>query len=179
MILFETVCRGNQKSAWGVFGLFMGLALLGFLAMNFEIVKPVIAQVVMLVSLVAAAYVQIRFISTAFLYQAVREEEGDFLVISRRQGRKTVAACKLALAHLKWVKNVDTRIAPATLVQGVPVSNYSAYLLADTYTLAYFDDGAERVLVRFNADETFLSSLSAYEPIENGANEDTDEEAQN
>lgn len=173
MILFETVSRGNRKSAWGVFGLFMGLALLGFLAMNFQIGKPIIAQVVLLVSLIAAAYVQIRFISTAFIYQAVREEEGDFLVISRRQGRKSVAACKLSLGHLKWVKDVDTRIAPATLVEGVPVSNYSAYLLSDTYSLAYFDDGSERVMIRFNADEAFLTALAAYESKEK---EETTEE---
>ncbi|MBO5652714.1 MAG: hypothetical protein J6S44_00695, partial [Clostridia bacterium] len=69
MMLFETVCRGNHKNAWGVFALFSGIALLAFLAMNFEVGKPIIAQVVLLVSLVVAAYVQIRFISTAFLYQ--------------------------------------------------------------------------------------------------------------
>ena len=166
MILFQTVCRGNHKSAWGVFALFSGLAVLAFLAMYFEIGRLIIAQVILLISLIVASYVEIRFIGTAFIYQALREEDGDFLLISRRQGRRSVAQCKLALSCLKWIEAVDTRLAPAPQVEGVPVSNYSAYLFADSYTLALFDDGVSSVLIRINADEAFLSALAAYLPKE-------------
>lgn len=162
MILHETVCRGNHKNAWGVFGLFMGLSLLAFVAMQLEIGRPIIAQLVLLFSLLVAAYIQIRFITTAFLYQVIREEDGDYLLISRRQGRRTVAAVKLSLAHLKWIEQVDTRKSPAPIVEGVPTSNYSAYLLADAYTLVFFDDGEGRVLLRINADEPFLAALATY-----------------
>lgn len=176
MILFETVCRGNHKNAWTVFWIFIGLAVLGFLAMNFEIGRPIIAQLVLLVSLIAAAYVQIRFIATAFLYQAIREDEGDFLVISRKQGRKCVGAAKLSLAHLRWLTRVDTRVSPAPTVEGVPVCNYSAHLFADAYALAFFDDGADKVLLRINADEPFLAALEAYLPFEEDASEEKQEE---
>ena len=161
MILFQTVCRGNHKNAWGVFGLFSTLAVLAFLAMRFEIGKPILAQIILLFSLMVAAYVQIRFIATAFLYQVFREEE-DYLLVSRKQGRRTAAVARLSLSHLRWVARVDTRTAPAPVVEGVPVSNYSAYIFSDTYTLAFFDDGTDKVLLRINADEAFLDALESY-----------------
>lgn len=166
MMLFETVCRGNHKNAWGVFALFSGIAVLAFLAMNFEIGKPIIAQVILLVSLIVAAYVQIRFISTAFLYQVFREEDGDYLLVSRKQGRRAACAAKLSLAHLKWIERVDTRKTAAPFVEGVAAANYSAYIFSEVYDLLYFDDGEEKVLLRLNADEEFLGKLGAYLPSE-------------
>lgn len=165
MMLFETVCRGNHKNAWGVFALFSGLAVLAFLAMNFEIGKPIIAQVILLVSLIVAAYVQIRFISTAFLYQVFREEDGEYLLVSRKQGRRAACAAKLPLAHLKWIERVDTRKAAAPFVEGVAPSNYSAYIFSEVYELLYFENGDEKALLRLNADEPFLASLEAYLPM--------------
>ena len=166
MMRFETVCRGNHKNAWGVFALFSGIAVLAFLAMNFEVGKPIIAQVVLLVSLVVAAYVQIRFISTAFLYQVFHEEDGDYILVSRKQGRRAACAVKLPLAHLKWIERVDTRKAAATFVEGVAAANYSAYIFSDVYQLVYFEGGEEKALLRLNADEEFLRRLEAYLPTE-------------
>ena len=180
MMLFETVCRGNHKNAWGVFALFSGIAVLAFLAMNFEIGKPIIAQVVLMVSLIVAAYVQIRFISTAFLYQVFREADGDYLLVSRKQGRRAACAAKLPLAHLKWIERVDTRKAAPPVVEGTVAANYSAYIFSDVYELVFFDDGGERVLLRLNADEAFLSALSSYvQAPENGANAEESQDEEN
>ena len=43
----------------------------------------------------------------------------------------------------------------------LPIVNYSAHLLADSYTLLLFE-GEEPSLIRINADEEFLAILASY-----------------
>ncbi|MBO7171271.1 MAG: hypothetical protein J6W28_08860, partial [Clostridia bacterium] len=47
------------------------------------------------------------------------------------------------------------------------------YIFSDVYELLFFDDGGERALLRLNADDAFLSALSAYvQPAEKSADAD-------
>ena len=158
------LCRGNNRNTVIVFFIFLGIAVLAFVAMQLELSTPVTCQAILFLSLIIAAYVYIRYLATAYLYKIVEEEGEHFLLAIRCQGKRQFTRCKLSLSALCGILTVNTRASQKPTLPRVPVSNFSSLLLAEEYTLLYFDDGKEQLLLRINADEAFLSVLSSLAP---------------
>ena len=164
---------GEKKNTRIAFFLFLGIAVLAFFANYFQITTPVIAQAILLLALITAAYLFIRYIGTAYLYELITEDDGAHLLITRVQGKRHFTQRKLAMSTLKAIIPVNTtNAALRPVLPKCPSVNYSAHLLADEYTLLHFDDGNDPVLIRINADETFLSYLDAYLPAPPAAEEE-------
>ena len=93
------------------------------------------------------------------------EEDGEhFLLLIRCQGKRQLLRGKMTLSALVGMVTVSTHAQEKPALPRLPVSNFSSLLLADEYTLLYFDDGKEQLLLRINADEAFLSVLSSLAP---------------
>lgn len=157
----EYLCRGDRKNTYLAFFIFLGIAALGFVALAFKIATPVVGQAVIFISLIVAAYIFVRYIGTAYRYTIVAEEDGDHLLIVRVQGKKSFTQRKLPLSALSAVMEMQSTPNAPKAHPKLPVINYSAHLLADSYTLLYFE-GDEPTLIRINADEAFLATLATY-----------------
>lgn len=156
---------GEKKNTHIAFFLFLGIAVLAFFANYFQITEPVIAQAILLLALVIAAYIFIRYIGTAYLYELITEDDGTYLLVTRVQGKRHFTQRKLAMRTLRAIIPVITNNAALRpTLPKCPSVNYSAHLLADEYTLLHFDDGNDPVLIRINADEDFLAHLIAFLP---------------
>lgn len=158
---------GDKKNTRIAFFLFLGIAVLAFVANYFQLTKPVVAQAILFLALIVAAYIFIRYIGTAYLYELIDEDDNAYLLITRVQGKRHFTQRKIAMNTLCAIIPVNT--TNAALRPALPKChsvNYSAQLLADEYTLLHFDDGNDPVLIRINADETFLSHLAAYLPAQ-------------
>ena len=99
----EYLCRGDRKNTYLAFFIFLGIAVLGFLALTFRLTTPVVGQAIIFISLIVAAYIFIRYIGTAYKYEIVSETDGDHLLIIRVQGKKNFTQRKLPLAALSAV----------------------------------------------------------------------------
>lgn len=173
------LCRGNGKNTRLAFFLFLGIAVLGIIALFFDLSRPVIAQGITFISLIVAAYVCVRYMATSYRYDIVSEEDGDYLLIVRVQGKRDFTQQKLPLSSLAAMIAVSNTSGISPKRPDLPVSNYSAELMADDYTLLHFT-GDEPALLRINADEAFLTALAAYVPADDTEdNENTVEESEN
>ena len=157
----EYLCRGDRKNTYLVFFVFLGLAAIGFVVMGLKQTPPIIGQVITFVSLIVAAYIFIRYIGTAYKYEIVAEEDGDYLLVIRVQGKKHFTQKKLPLSVLSAIMEMQSNTNTANAHPKLPVANFSAHLLADSYTLLYFE-GDDPALIRINADEAFLATLASY-----------------
>lgn len=157
------LCRGDRKNTVIAFVVFVAIGALGFLFAGLGVTSPVVGQAIAFIALIVAAYIFIRYIGTMYRYDVFEEEEGDFLLIVRVQGKKDFTQKKLPLSSLLAVIEVKNGMAPAKEKPDLPTTNFSSHLLADDYTLLHFG-GAEPQLLRINADEEFLALLSAYLP---------------
>lgn len=157
----EYLCRGDRKNTYLSFFVFLGIAALGFVALAIDLTSPVIGQAIVFISLIVAAYIFIRYIGTAYKYEIVEEEEGEYLLIIRVQGKKAFTQRKLPLSALSAIMEMQSNAKTSGEHPKLPVANYSAHLLADSYTLLYFE-GEEPALIRINADEAFLATLATY-----------------
>ena len=166
------LCRGNGKNTRLAFFLFLGIAILGILALILGFSRPVIAQGIAFISLIVAGYICVRYMVTAYRYEIVSEADGDYLLIVRVQGKRDFTEQKLPLSSLAAIIAVNTAANVQAERPELPVSNYSAELMADEYTLLHFTGDAP-TLLRINADEAFLAILAAYVPT------DTPEEPEN
>lgn len=155
------LCRGDRKNTYIAFLIFLGIAALGILSLSLALTAPIIGQAITFISLIVAAYIFVRYIGTAYRYEIVEEEEGDHLLIIRVQGKKSFTQRKLPLSELSAVMEMQSNANAAHAHPKAPISNYSAHLLADSYTLLYFE-GDDPSLIRINADEEFLSILASY-----------------
>lgn len=171
--------QSEKKNTRLAFFLFLGIAALGVLALILGFSRPVIAQGITFISLIVAAYICVRYMVTSYRYEIVSESDGDYLLIVRVQGKRDFTQQKLPLSALTAIIEVNTAASTQTERPDLPVSNYSAQLFADVYTLLHFT-GAEPTLLRINADEAFLTELAAYLPEDNTEEpENADKEAEN
>lgn len=171
----EYLCRGDRKNTYIAFFIFLGLATLGFVALALQLTAPIIGQAITFISLAVAAYIFIRYIGTAYKYEIVTEEDGDYLLVVRVQGKKLFTQKKLPLSALSAIIEMQSNTSTADAHPKLPVANFSAHLLADSYTLLYFE-GDDPALIRINADEAFLATLASYITVEK---EPTPEENEN
>ncbi|MBR6745033.1 MAG: hypothetical protein IKM00_07460 [Clostridia bacterium] len=155
------LCRGDRKNTYLAFFIFLGIAVLGMLALFFQMTSPIVGQAIVFISLIVAAYIFIRYIGTAYRYDIVSEEDGDYLLVVRVQGKKNFTQRKLALSALSAVMEMQSSPNAPKEHPKLPVANYSAHLLADSYTLLYFE-GDDPSLIRINAEEEFLAILASY-----------------
>ena len=103
------------------------------------------------------------------------------MLVIRVQGKKNFTQKKLALSDLSAVMEMQNNPNAPKEHPKLPVVNYSAHLLADSYTLLYFE-GEDPSLLRINADEEFIATLAAYIPAEEPVpteNESLSEENEN
>lgn len=157
----EYLCRGDRKNTYLAFFVFLGIAALGFVALAFHWTSSVVGQAIVFIALIVAAYIFIRYIGTAYKYEIVSEEDGDYLLVIRVQGKKNFTQRKLPLSALSAVMEMQSNPNVPKEHPKLPIANYSAHLLADSYTLLWFE-GEEPALVRINADEAFLATLATY-----------------
>ena len=157
----EYLCRGDRKNTYIAFFIFLGVAVLGFFALAVKLTTPVIGQAITFISLIVAVYIFIRYIGTAYKYEIVSEEDGDYLLIIRVQGKKNFTQRKLPLSALSAVMEMQSNLNAPKEHPRLSVANYSAHLLADSYTLLYFE-GDDPALIRINADEAFLATVAMY-----------------
>ena len=171
----EYLCRGDRKNTYLAFFIFLGLAALGFVMLAFKLTTPIVGQAITFISLIVAAYIFVRYIGTAYKYEIVQEEDGDYLLVVRVQGKKLFTQKKLPLSVLSAIMEMQSNANTAGAHPKLPIANYSAHLLADSYTLLYFE-GDDPALIRINADEAFLATLASYITVEK---EPTPEENEN
>ena len=164
------VCRGDRKNTYLAFFVFLGLAVLGMLAAALHLTSEVIAQAIAFIAFIVAAYIFIRFIATVYRYELIAEEEGDYLLIIRIQGKKEFTQRKSALSCLAAIYTVDTARGIKPEHPKLPLFNYSSHLFAESYTLLQFE-GEDPALFRINADDAFLEALAAYLPKEEASKE--------
>ena len=155
------LCRGDRKNTYIAFFLFLGTAALAFFALALELTTPIIGQAIVFISLIVAAYIFVRYIATAYRYEVVAEEDGDYLLVIRVQGKKEFTQRKLPLSALTALLEVQSNAATKTPHPKLPVVNYSSHLLADSYTLLCFE-GEDPTILRVNADEAFTALLASY-----------------
>ena len=167
------LCRGDKKNTRLAFFVLLAIAALMILLLILQVVTSVVGQAVAFISLGAAAYIFIRYIATVYRYDILSEEDGDYLLIVRVQGKRELTQRKLPLSSL--VSLIDVRNDPNVPKSrpDLPVTNYSSHLMADEYTLLHFE-GDESALLRVNIDEEFRSVLVSYLPDEEG-DEDIEE----
>ena len=161
----EYLCRGDRKNTYLAFFIFLGLAALGFVMLGLKLTAPIVGQAITFISLIVAAYIFVRYIGTAYRYEIKTESDGDYLLIVRVQGKKLFTQRKLPLAALSAIMEMQSNTNTAGAHPKLPVVNYSAHLLADSYTLLYFE-GDDPALIRINADEAFLATLASYITVE-------------
>ncbi len=157
------IVRGATKKAWLFFGLMIALAAVALLMENLHIAVPIIAQIVLLLSLVCAVYILVRYITSGYLYEIIGEasEENDtvyYLYIVRMQGKKGITQAKLPLSALTAV----AKQKPEGIKKSV--SNFSPVLLAEDDVYLAFSDDVERSLLRIHADEAFVKALLEASP---------------
>lgn len=150
--------NGNTKKAWLFIGILLAAAALALLLDNLKLTEPLIAQLVLLFSLIAAVYLLIRHVTCAYAYEVmpVSEEEGETsytLYIIRMQGKKGLTQAMLPLSALTAI----AREKPEGLKTAV--SNFSPVLLAEDDIYLAFDPKTERTLIRIHADEAFVKAL--------------------
>lgn len=155
------LCRGDRKNTYLAFFIFLGIAALGALALFFKMTTPIVGQAIVFIALIVAAYIFIRYIGTAYRYDIIEEEGGDHILFIRVQGKKTFTQRKLALSDLSAVMEMQSSPNAPKEHPKLPIANYSAHLLADSYTLLFFE-GEDPSLIRINADEAFLAILASY-----------------
>ena len=155
------LCRGDRKKTYLAFFIFLGIAALAFVALALKLTTAVVGQAIVFISLIVAAYIFIRYIGTSYRYDIIAEEDGDHLLIVRVQGKKDFTQRKLPLSSLSAVMEIQSNTNAKNEHPALPVANYSAHLLADSYTLLYFE-GDEPALIRINADEAFIAHLASY-----------------
>lgn len=156
-------CRGDRKNTRIAFFIFLGIGALAILLLAVRAVSSVIWQAIALIALGVAAYIFIRYMATVYRYEIVSEEDGDYLLIVRVQGKRQVIQRKLAMAAL--VSLIEIKNTPNAPKEhpNLPVTNYSSHLMADEYTLLHFE-GSESALLRVNIDDEFRSVLLTYLP---------------
>ena len=159
------LCRGDRKNTYLVFFVFLALGFLGFFLAGVGVASPLVGQGIAFISLIVAAYIFIRYIATLYRYEIITEEEGDFLLIIRVQGKKDFTQKKLPMTELSAIIEIKNDPNVPKEHPDLPVINYSSHLMADTYFLLHFA-GEEPVLLRVNVEEEFLSALTAYLPAD-------------
>ena len=164
------LCRGDKKNTLIAFFAFLAIGVLGFLFAGLGIASALVGQGIAFFALIVAAYIFIRYIGTLYRYDVFAEEEGDFLLIIRVQGKKDFTQKKLPLSSLLAIINVKGDAGTVTEKPDLPVVNFSSHLMADDYTLLHFG-GEEPLLLRINADEEFLALLAAYLPVKENTND--------
>ncbi len=156
------IVRGNTKKAWLFFGLLVALSAIALLFDHLKWSKPLASQIVLLLSLVGAAYILIRYITAAYHYEITEEgEEGEktfFLYIIRLQGKRGVTQAKLALSSLTAIASKKPDGYKAAVL------NFSPILLAEDDVFLAFLPETEKALVRIHADEAFRKALFACAP---------------
>ncbi len=153
------IARGNTKRAWLFVGIMLAAAALALLLDNLHLTEPIVAQLVLLLSLIAAVYLLVRHITAAYLYEIMEDgEEGLVLLIVRLQGKKGLTQAKLPLSALTAV----AKQKPEGIKK--PVSNFSPVLLAEDDVYLAFSDDVERSLLRIHADEAFVKALLEASP---------------
>lgn len=168
------LCRGDRKNTYLAFFIFLGIAALGFFALLLKLTTPIVGQAIVFISLIVAAYIFIRYIGTAYRYDIVGDEDGEHLLIVRVQGKKEFTQRKLPLCALCGVIEMQSGAASKAEHPSLPVINYSSHLMADSYTLLYFE-GEDPALLRINASEEFLALLCAYISTDDTANNEENE----
>lgn len=155
------LCRGDRKNTYLSFFVFLGIGILGMAAAALRLTAQTTAQAVSFIAFIVAAYIFIRYIATAYRYEMVSEEAGEYLLIVRVQGKREFTQRKLPLSALVAIHQVETAKGAPKNYPKLPIVNYSAHLLADEYSLLQFA-GDEPMLFRINADEAFLTALAGY-----------------
>ncbi len=139
--------------------LFLTLAVASWVGLRLlPKVNPVFFQVLMMTSLLVAVYILVRFVTTAFVYEVLYEEEIAYLLVIQQQGRRLFTKCKLPLYALVRIVEV-TPDAPLPADVPHPVLNYSSVMLEDSYTVLVFRAEGKNTVLRIHANEAFVNAL--------------------
>ena len=155
---FKYISRGNTKNAWLFFGVMMSLAAVAFAVMQLKIGIPLLSQSIFLLAIIASVYILVRFVTAAYIYDVLWEEDGAFFCVTRLQGKKMIMQCKLPIAALAVITAVDRTEKKR------PALNYSPVLFAEDDTYLFFATEEEKVTLRINANQAFLSALKNVAP---------------
>ena len=155
MTPFKYISRGNTKKAWILFGVMMSIAALALIVMYMKFGVPLIAQTIFLLSLMGGAYILIRFVTAAYIYEVLWEDDGARFCVTRLQGKKAIMQCNLPVSAI-------TVITPADRAAGNrPALNYSPVALPEDDTYLCFVEDGETTVLRINANAAFLDALKS------------------
>ncbi len=157
------IANGNTKKAWLFIGFLLAATAPALLLDNLHLTEPLVAQLVLILSLIGVVYLLVRHITCAYAYEVmlVSEEDGETsytLYIIRMQGKKGLTQAMLPLSGLTAI----AREKPEGLK--IAVSNFSPVLLAEDDIYLAFDPKTERTLIRIHADEAFIKALFELAP---------------
>ena len=119
----------------------------------------------LLLFLVGALFLYLRFVSLAYLYEITSEWGEPTLVILETQGRRHTTRCRLGLAHLLRLvevpdeKSEEGRGALAEFRAERRRFSYLVTLGRVPTQLLYAREGGERFAIRIEGDAAFLRAL--------------------
>lgn len=119
----------------------------------------------LLVFLVGALFLYLRFVASSYLYEITSEWGEPTLVIVETQGQRHTTRCRLGLAHLFRLVEVpdaaceEGRQALAEFRAERRRFSYLATLGRVPTQLLYAREGGERFAIRLEGDAAFLSAL--------------------
>ena len=124
-----------------------------------------IIQIIGLVLLTICIYIAIRYRFTVFRY-LISEENGEaLLTVYRKQGRRSIAECRISLLYLK---SAVLYFSGGELKKARRVTafyNYSASIEPKRLCFAVFDNGGEKKTgIILEPDDTFYRALCDYLP---------------
>ena len=119
----------------------------------------------LLVFLVGALFLYLRFVASTYIYEITSEWGEPVLIILETQGRRHTTRCRLGLAHLLRLVEVpdaeseEGRAALAEFRAERRRFSYLATLGRVPTQLLYAREGGERFAIRIEGDAAFLAAL--------------------
>ena len=155
----------QQNNIAGLATLICGVSGMGlFLASNY-ILYPSLAQMVALGLLVVCVMMAARW-QTRFRYRIGEDvQDGTIeLAVVQLRGKKTTTLCRLSLKDLREIERCtsENRDACKQKYHADKVHNYCRDVLPATSVYLHFEEAGQRIILRLQASEEFISLLEQY-----------------
>lgn len=149
----------SRRADYLIIGSFI-LAVSLFCAASFMTAFGGIVQCAGLLFLTSAVYLMVRYHLTTFCY-SLSDESGEILfTVYRKQGRRSIAECRLSGVYLESVGRYKSKKALKEVRDGLSVYDYTATLAPDDVCFLIFDSrGEKKIGVILETNGRFYDAL--------------------
>lgn len=149
----------SRRADYFIIGSFV-LAVTLFCIASFMPAFGGIVQCAGLFVLTASVYLTVRYRLTTFRYSLSNDSGEVLFTVYRKQGRRSIAECRMSGVYLESVGRYSSKKALAEVRQGVSVYDYTVTLAPKDVCFLVFESGTEKKTgVILEADGRFYDAL--------------------